>query len=184
MAKDELEAEFFYYETYFSIAHKAYSEAKKLETERLAIQKASPDAYDLIAKKSDGIERFTIVVILFCALAAEAYINDYGIENLSKNYFTKYLDKLDLVSKWIILPRIITGRQLNPGSNPMQDLSWLTGLRNKLAHSKSRKIPIDKIEKSDFFWIEDAEKSLGTIRNLIAELRKIDKNIHSDWIDI
>lgn len=184
MAKDKLEAEFFYYENYFSIAQKAYSEAKRLETERLAIQKASPDAYDLIAEKNDGIERFTIIVILFCALTAEAYINDYGIENLSKNYFTRYLDRLDLVSKWIILPRIITGRQLNPGSKPMQDLSWLTKLRNKLAHSKSRKIPIDKIEKSDFFWIEDAEKSLGTIRNLIAELRKIDKNIHSDWIGV
>lgn len=184
MAKDELEAEFFYYETYFSIAHKAYSEAKKLEIERLAIQKANSDAHDLVAEKNDAIEGFTIVVILFCALSAEAYINDYGIENFSKNYFTKYLDKLDLISKWIMLPRIITGRQLDPGSKPMQDLLWLTRLRNKLTHSKSRKIPIDKIEESDFFWIEDAEKSLGTIRNLIVELRKIDKNIHSDWIDI
>lgn len=31
MEKDQLEAEFFYYETYFSIADKAYSEAKNLK---------------------------------------------------------------------------------------------------------------------------------------------------------
>jgi len=66
MAKDGLEAEFFYYETYFSIAHEAYSEAKKLEIERLAIQKPNPNAYDLVAEKNDAIERFTIVVTVLC----------------------------------------------------------------------------------------------------------------------
>jgi len=183
MAKDELKAEFFYYETYFLIARDAYREAKRFDREILAIQKSNPDVV-LVAEKNDAIERFAIVVILFCALAAEAFINDYGIENCSKNYFKKYLDKLDLISKWIIIPRMVTGEELDPGSKIMQDLSWLVGLRNKLVHSKSRKIPIDKIEKSDFFWIEDADRSLETIRNLIAELKRIDKSIHFDWVDV
>lgn len=183
MTKDELKAEFFYYETYFLIAQDAYREAKKLDCEFLAIQKSNPDAV-LVAEKNDAIDRFAIVVILFCALAAEAFINNYGIENFSKNYFTRYLDKLDLISKWIIIPRMVTGEELDPGSKVIQALSWLTGLRNRLVHSKSRKIPIDKIEKSDFFWIEDADRSLETIRNLIAELRRIDKSIHFDWVDI
>ena len=182
MTKDELKAEFFYYETYFLIAQDAYRKAKKLDRELLAIQKSNPDAV-LVAEKNDTIERFAIVVILFCALAAEAFINDYGIESFSKNYFIRYLDKLDLISKWIIIPRMVTGEELDPGSKVIQDLSWLTGLRNRLVHSKSRKIPIDKIEKSDFFWMEDAERSLETIKNLIVELRKIDKNIHFEWMD-
>jgi len=120
-------------------------------------------------------------VVIFCATSLEAYINHYAISKLSKNYFTTYLDKLDLFSKWIVIPRIVTGTQLDAGSKPLQDLSWLITLRNKLVHPKSRKISIDDMKKTDFLWREDAERVIETVRHLVQELKKIDDSIYIDW---
>lgn len=61
-------------------------------------------------------------VIVFSALTLKVYINHYVITRISGNYFSKYLDELDLVTNWIIILKVVTGYQLNPGSTTMQEL--------------------------------------------------------------
>ena len=183
-----MEAEFNYYEDFFHIAIDTYKEIVKLEKEHSELQeglselkKSSDDLTDKLAEKNDRIGRLTLIVVIFCATSLEAYINDYAINHLSKNYLKTYLDKLDLLSKWVVIPRITTGTQLDPGSSALQDLSWLITLRNKLVHYKSRKIEIDDIKETDFLWGDDAKRAIETVKNLAQELKKIDDDIYIDW---
>ena len=121
-------------------------------------------------------------MIVFSALTLEAYINHYGINRLSRNYFSSYLDKLDVLAKWLVIPRIVTGEKLDPGSNAMQDLSWLVSLRNRLVHFKSKTITVDEIKESDFLWHEDAERSVRTVKRVVSLLKRIDPKAETDWL--
>jgi len=183
-----MKAEFTYYEDFFHIAIDTYKEIIKLEKEHNELQaglseseKSSDNFVDKVAEKNDRIGRLVLIVVVFCATSLEAYINHYAISHLSKNYLRTYLDKLDLLSKWIVIPRITTGTQLDAGSRPLQDLSWLITLRNKLVHYKSRKVSIEEIRDTDFLWENDAKRAIETVKNLAQELKKIDNGIYIDW---
>ena len=183
-----MEAEFNYYEDFFHVAIDTYKEIIKLEKERNELQvntsepeKSSDDFVDKVAEKYDRIGRLALIVVIFCATSLEAYINHYAISRLSRNYLKTYLDKLDLLSKWVIIPQITTGTQVNAGSGALQDLSWLITLRNKLVHYKSRKIEVNDIKETDFLWGDDAKRAIETVKNLAQELKRIDDDIHIDW---
>jgi hypothetical protein len=183
-----MKAEFTYYEDFFHVVIDTYKEITKLEKEHNALQaglreseKLSDDLTDKLAEKNDRIGRLALIVVVFCVTSLEAYINDYAIIRLSKNYLKTYLDKLDLFSKWIIIPRITTGIQLDAGAKPLQDLSWLISLRNKLVHYKSRTVDIKQIKDTDFLWADDAKRAIETVKNLAQELKKIDSDIYIDW---
>lgn len=183
-----MKVEFTYYEEFFHTAIDTYKEIVKLEKEHSELQaktseseKSSDDFVDKVAEKNDRIGRLVLIVVVFCAISLEAYINHYAISHLSKNYFETYLDKLGLLSKWIVIPRITTGTQLEVGIRPLEDLSWLISLRNKLAHHKSRKVSIEEIKDTDFLWAKDAKRAIETVKNLAQELKKIDDDIYIDW---
>jgi hypothetical protein len=78
-----------------------------------------------------------VVIIIFSAFTLEAYIYDYAARKLSDSYVHKYLDKLDVVSKWIIIPHLVTGKPFPVGTRGIELLRDLTRERNSIAHSKS-----------------------------------------------
>jgi hypothetical protein len=183
-----MKVELSYYKDFFHVAIDTYKEIVKLEKELKELReneskskKSSGDFVDKLAEKYDRIGRLVLIVIIFCATSLEAYINHYAISRLSRNYLKTYLDKLDLFSKWIIIPRIITGTQLNAGSKALQELSWLVTLRNKLVHYKSRKVQISDLKETDFLWRDDAKRAIETVKNLARELKKIDNAIDIGW---
>jgi hypothetical protein len=65
---------------------------------------------DVIMASNDEIEEIVSIVIVFSAPTLEAYINPYGITRISGNYFSKYLDRLSVAAKWIIIPKVVTGK--------------------------------------------------------------------------
>lgn len=190
MEKEIKNVDWIYHTEYFKIARDKYGEIEKLKQEHDSFQKRLKHKKKILdvevgflAEKNDLIGQYAIIAIIFSALSLEAYINHYAITKLSKNYLKDYLDKLDLLSKWIIIPRIVTGKQLDPGLTPVQDLSWLITLRNKMAHYKSREIEIANIKESYFFWEHDARKAIKTVRNIVLALKEIDKDIDIWWIE-
>lgn len=68
-------------------------------------QKITPLRKDL-AKSS-------LIVIVFSTMAVEAYIYDYAARHLGDAFVKDHLDKLDTLSKWIVVPKLITGRELS-----------------------------------------------------------------------
>jgi hypothetical protein len=60
--------------------------------------------------------------IIFAGIAAESIIYDFSARYLGDSYVEAHLDKLDLVSKWIVVPRMVCGAEMpkDEASDPRQ----------------------------------------------------------------
>lgn len=82
-------------------------------------------------------------VILFGALACEAVIYDFGARHLGDTLTKDHLDRLDAISKWIVIPRLVTGKELPKSGELFMVLKRTIAARNDLAHSKTQPFPQD-----------------------------------------
>jgi len=89
-----------------------------------------------------------ITTIVFAALYLEALIYDYAASMIGDAYTNEHLDKLDFVSKWIVIPRIVTSEQPDKGQDWFRRLKQLSKARNGLVHMKSRRgMPISELSQ-------------------------------------
>ena len=72
--------------------------------------------------------------IVFAAMCIEAAAFDFAATQLSDSYAQRYLDKLDLVSKWVVVPKLICGRSLKESGPSLNALRVLVRARNALVH--------------------------------------------------
>ncbi len=174
------------YITFFSIATRSLSQVKLLTHERDFRVKESgitDNDVDFICEKNAEIQRSGIVTVVFSVATIESYINGYGIGNFSSSYFNNYLDKLDIKSKWVIYPKLVTGKQIDAGSRAFELLGKLISLRNRLVHDRTRKKRICDLDNSDWVTELEAENAVNTVRKLVNELAKLDTNIEIDWLN-
>ncbi|WP_374327297.1 hypothetical protein [Azonexus sp.] len=75
--------------------------------------------------------------IVFAGMACEAAIYDLAAIQLGDDYASTYLDKLDLVAKWVVVPSLICGQTLKLDGPAINSLRTLTRTRNALVHHKS-----------------------------------------------
>jgi hypothetical protein len=92
-------------------------------------------------------EHATIAIIFSCA-ACELYINDAAARLLGHTYFKKHIDRLDLLSKWVVAPRLICGHQVDRGGRAYELLKQLVGVRNDLMHPKSVPFSIEQFQRT------------------------------------
>ena len=127
------------------IARTAGRQAKELEARRprMPAQDNLPDLKEwaqadiLIGEAAD---RQAYVALLFAACAAEAFINSYAAREFPTAYFDAHIDKLDIVSKWVLVPRLALGFEVDRGGQAFQLLRRLVVARNRLAHPKITKV--------------------------------------------
>jgi hypothetical protein len=93
-----------------------------------------------LAPLEDELAKHSCIVIVFSAVTVEAYIYDYAARRLSDKFVQTYLDKLDTVSKWMIVPQLITGKPLPKDGNWLVLLRSLMKERNSIIHSKTKDI--------------------------------------------
>jgi hypothetical protein len=126
------------------IARIAGRQAKELEARRPRM----PAQDDLPALKEwvqadilvgEAADRQAYVALLFAACAAEAFINSYAARAFSAAYFDAHIDKLDIVSKWVLVPRLAVGFEVDRCGQEFQLLRRLVAARNRLAHPKITK---------------------------------------------
>jgi len=86
------------------------------------------------------LRTFGTITIVFSALCLEALINDYCITKKSANYFNQYIDKLDPISKWLLIPQLNTGSAISSDSKAFELVKNLFSIRNKLVHPKSKQL--------------------------------------------
>ena len=80
------------------------------------------------------------VVTVFSHLFLEATIYDYGATNLSDSYMKKYIDRLNFLSRWVVIPRLVTGKTFPTQSQAYQMLGKVNRARNGLVHFKTRRV--------------------------------------------
>lgn len=162
---------------YFEIVQKHYKNCTRYEA-KLETHKQDSSVYIGIEEYMQN-EYSKIKVIVFSGLFLEAVINDYGASNLSDTYFKKHLDKLRFVSKWAIIPKLITGKKFPTDSQAFELLVKLNKSRNYLVHYKTRKIPDTYEEYMEFIQKENieinrVEDAYKCIAKCLLELSKID----------
>ncbi|HEF4763162.1 TPA: hypothetical protein SAN82_005640 [Pseudomonas putida] len=79
-----------------------------------------------------------IKTIVFSAMAIEAAAFEFAGIQLGDKVAEQYLDKMDVVGKWMIVPRLVCGRSLREDGPAMNGLRGLVTARNALVHHKSR----------------------------------------------
>lgn len=125
------------------------------------------------------------VTMIFTTISLEAYIYDYAARHFSDSYVKKYLDRLDPVSKWVIIPRLVTGKELKHGGKWLQLLKDLIRERNFVIHSKSSQPPspsnreevrkyIEKLEEDHHRMIGKARNAIELLDTLVAEIGALD----------
>lgn len=122
-----------------------------------------------------------VIVIVFSAMALEAYIYDYAARHLSDKYVRDHLDKLDTVSKWVIVPKLITGKELHPDSDEIRALRSLIKSRNAIVHEKSKPLPDDQNAVQEFLKQQKKKdmEFLGLVKGSVSTLDKLSMALHS-----
>jgi hypothetical protein len=98
----------------------------------------------------DELDNHCVITIVFCALAVEGYIYDYAARKLSDSFVDAHLDKLDVVSKWVVVPMLATGKEFPKDTKGFQLLKQLVSNRNFLAHNKSAPFLVFDQKSGDF----------------------------------
>ncbi len=75
--------------------------------------------------------------VVFSAMCFEAAIYDFASIYLGDDYVREHLDKLDVLSKWLVVLRLVSGIEIPKDEAPYCALKVLVTERNRLVHSKS-----------------------------------------------
>jgi hypothetical protein len=161
---------------YWRIAEKAYRSVL-LSREKLTAINSELEP-DKVHTHEMNIRDNGVVVIIFSALCLEAAAYDYAAIHLGDSYTKKYLDKLDPVSKWIIIPRLIIGTSFNQDGIAITTLSKLIKSRNSLVHAKSKKFnfdefTFDKIELIEKRFNDEIDNAYSAIIYVALECDRI-----------
>lgn len=143
-----------------------------------------PDEYHEAWIELDPIEeerdQECIVATVFTGLYFEALIYDYGASCLGDKYVRNYLDKLDFMSKWIIVPRLTVGKEIDKAGKAYAALHQLHKDRNSLVHLKSRELSFTPEQMTEY--LAEREKDLQrsaqncktALESVVQELYELD----------
>lgn len=135
------------------------------------------------------------VVITFCAMAVESFLNDYAAACLNDDKYYDSYDSLSIQNKFQLIAQFILKKEFKKDQEPYGLLHLLTKERNKLVHNKSRDYrefeihsseALDKdtifkeLERDILSWIKDdfetATKALRTVIKLVNYFEENDLN--------
>ena len=108
-----------------------------LNKEYKCIKKLDKYEYDL--------EKLSISIIIFSALTLESYIYDYGARKLGDSFMKNHLDKLDPISKVVIIVELATQKKFPKDRRVYGLIKELNKSRNSLVHYKSSKKNLDNV---------------------------------------
>lgn len=114
-----------------------------------------------------------IMSVVATALFLEAYIYDYGARRESASFVDKYVDKLDPVAKWVVIPRLIVPPGLPRDDEVFERLRRLFKLRNDLVHHKTKRAD-DFTSPPDFPVGMEPHDCVRLIQDVLIKLRALD----------
>jgi hypothetical protein len=157
---------------------------------RQKIEDANAVSEQEIALLERELEKASIGVVVFTAMSIESYIYDYASRHLGDTYVKEHLDKMDVISKWVVIPELITGKELPNREDWYPLLKKLVKSRNSIVHHKSSSLPaslddinsyIQKINISSDFILETAKQSVLLLGVLADKISKIDPE-ETPWV--
>ncbi len=184
--KDSIDSAIFLnHSTYYAVAYRNNVEVRRLVRELSGIKVETDDDVDVACAVNAAIQRHAMIVVVFSALTLEAFINFYAIEHLSKRFLERHLDRLGPASKWLIIPRLVCGKQLDTNGQAYEGLQRLFKTRNELVHYKGKITPMSQLRDRDYSYVEekDAEDAISTVWQAVTELSRLDTRVTSSWLE-
>jgi len=127
-------------------------------------------------KTRELIDEHAAVTVIFACAAVELYINDAAGRLLGDNYFEKHIDRVDLLSKWVLVPRLACGHQIDRNAQAYNLLRLTISLRNDLMHPKAKALTTEQYEKSTMKRMQEAAaNAVKMLAALLQETRKFDR---------
>ncbi len=152
---------------YYEIACQANSQAQEYAKKRIGRLPAGTNEIEELLSYSKVVYNQSTIAVVFSAMTLESFINEYSIKSLPKNIFKNHLDKLSLLSKFIITPKLNGGSEMNTDCQEYQDLNWLIKLRNDLVHFKFKSYDVQMLTKDiinkNYIWEEHSERAVNCI---------------------
>jgi hypothetical protein len=139
------------------------------------------DTWDLYQHETgetrEEIDEYAAIVVIFTAAAAELTINDAGARLLGDTYYTAHVEALDLLSKWVVVPRLINGYEIDRGGRAYELLKSVVTTRNALMHPKSQPFTVERFYKSAKTSLVASARIAGeALERLLEETRKFDRH--------
>lgn len=121
---------------YVDIAQNAYGSYLEDEAGRLPEPGEDESGEDYYAQ-SRRLFQNAVKTVVFCGMALEAAIFDLAAIQLGDKYTLEVLDKLDLLQKWLLVPRLVCGKSFKDTAPGINALRTVIRARNALVHAKS-----------------------------------------------
>lgn len=157
-------------------AQDAYVEHLSL---RQAIEQAAEDEVgDESHARRHKCEIAGIQTIVFAGMCFESAIYDYAALHLGDEYVRDYLDRIDLLSKWVVCLRLIADYEIATDRAPYASLKQLIKARNRLVHSKSEPArsdivaQIERLRVEGRKFVQDVDNAFRALVLMSAELEK------------
>lgn len=149
--------------------HSAFAKGSMAAYERFLTLLETPDddLKDSPYSESDGLIA-GVETIVFSAMCFEAAIYDYAAWQLGDSYAKGHLEKLDVVAKWVIVPRLVCQAEIRKDRAPFARFKQLIAARNLLVHHKSEPLKygesqMEKLEREDKKFIEDVHNAVRAL---------------------
>lgn len=168
---------------HFEIACDGYTASVDYQKKLNGLSRIEKEHTFLQGEYEGKATREAIKSIVFSAFTAEAFINDYLIDKSSQSYFDSHLDKLTIISKWVIGPKIFNASGIDTQKETYPKLKQLIKWRNDLAHFKRFAVDPDKVMKGEekkfeeIYCAKNAKIGIECVYSLVAELMTYDANI-------
>ena len=118
-------------------------------------------------------EQAAVIGITFAGMCLEAFFYDYAASKLGDNFTNEHLDKLDLPSKLLIIPRLVCGKGVEKSSPVYEKVKRLSKDRNYLVHFKSKGFELTDLRKASEFHDALNERFRRALTNGIDAIRTV-----------
>jgi len=99
-----------------------------------------------------------LVAIVFAAMTLENFIYRYAIVGVTHEYYIKHIDKLSVPSKWVVVTRIMNGKELNEDDPRFVRMRKLIKTRNEVVHVKGSALNNPTPERLEKWFYSDMKQ--------------------------
>jgi hypothetical protein len=101
-----------------------------------------------ISIQEKEITKTSFIIIIFFVITIDSYMYDYAARHLGDAFVQNHLDKLDTLSKCLVIPELVTGKSLNRSQTWYGLLKKTIVIRNKITHYKTKSSNVENIMNS------------------------------------
>lgn len=106
------------------------------------------------------------IVVVYCCISLECYIFNYATRRLGETFCKKHVDRhMSLHAKWLIVPKLATGKAIPADHNGIALLQKLVKARNSVVHAKAVNLQPDIWEKQTAKITETGKTTLDAALN-------------------